>query len=188
MNAIIEYFVNNFTANPIGFAISVATLILEIALYQFKRMKTIVITQCVTNFLVVLTYALGDGLSGAAVCSVATVQTFLIYVLYQKNDREISKAFTGIFIAAYLVCSAFTFAGLIDIIPASAAVLFALGVVQSKAWKYRIIFFANCLLWIIYDIIIAAPVPMLITHTMGVVSVVIGIIRLDLKEWTKKKS
>ena len=186
MNTIIEYFSNNFVANPVGFSISMVALILEIVIYQFKGMKAIVIGQCVSNFLILLTYALGDGLSGAAVCAVATIHTFLIYWLYQKNNKEISGWFVASFIVAYLVCSAFTYKDLIDLIPAMAAVLFALSVVQSKSWKYRIIILVNSLLWIAYDIIISAPVPMLITHGIAVVSVIVGMLRMDIKVWLKK--
>ena len=77
---------------------------------------------------------------------------------------------------------------IIDIIPAIAAVLFAVSVVQSKSWKYRIIMFANSILWLLYDIIILAPIPMLITHCTGVISVIVGIIRLDLWKWIEKKN
>jgi hypothetical protein len=162
-------------------------LILEIAIYQFKGMKAIVIGQCVSNFLILLTYILGDGLSGAAVCAVATIHTLLIYLLYQKNDKEISTCFVVSFIVVYLLCSVFTYKGLIDVIPAMAAVLFALSVVQSKSWKYRIIILANSLLWIVYDIIISAPIPMVVTHGIAVVSVIVGMIRMDIKEWFNKK-
>lgn len=65
-------------------------------------------------------------------------------------------------------------------VPIMAAVLFALSVVQTKAGKYRLIILVNSLLWIAYDIIISAPVPMLVTHAIAVVSVIVGIIRLDL--------
>ena len=179
MDTIIKYFVENFTASPVAFSISIAALILEIAIYQFKGMKAIVIGQCASNFLILLTYALGDGLSGAAVCAVATIHTFLIYWLYQKKDKDIPAWFVAAFVAVYIICSVFTYKGMIDLIPTAAAVLFALSVVQSKSWKYRIIILANSLLWIAYDVIISAPVPMLVTHAIAVVSVVVGIIRLD---------
>lgn len=185
MHTIIEYFTSNFIANPLAFSISIATLILEIAIYQFKEMKTLVIGQCVVNLLAFLTFAFGDGLSGAAVCGMATVQTFLIYWLYQRNGKEIPLWFALTFVAVYLACSAVTYKGAADILPAAAAVLFALSVVQSKSWKYRIIMLVNSLLWIPYDIIVAAPIPMLVTHGIAVASVVVGMIRLDIKKWFK---
>ena len=186
MDIIIEYFISNFAASPLGFSISMAALILEIIIYQFKGMKAIVIGQCVSNLLILLTYALGDGLSGATMCAVATIHTFLIYWLYQKNNKKISGWFVIASIVVYLGCSVFTFKSLIDLIPTAAAVLFALSVVQSKSWKYRIIILVNSILWISYDIIISAPIPMVITHGIAVVSVIIGMIRMDIKEWFKK--
>ncbi len=188
METIIKYFSNNFISNPIAFSISIIALILEIAIYQFKEMKAIVIGQCVSNFFILLTYALGDGLSGAAVCAVATVHTFLIYWLYQKKNMAIPVWFVALFVVVYLICSVFTYEGVIDIIPTTAAVLFAVSVVQSKSWKYRIIILANSILWIAYDLIISAPIPMLITHYIAVISVVVGIVRLDAGEWIKKNT
>lgn len=186
MDAIIGYFTSNFAASPVAFSISLAALILEIVIYQFKEMKAIVIGQCVSNFLILLTYALSDGLSGAAVCAVATVHTLLIYLLYQKKSKDIPVWFALAFVVVYLVCSAFTYKGVIDIIPAAAAALFAVSVVQTKSWKYRIIILVNSLLWIAYDIIISAPVPMMVTHSIAVVSVIVGMIRLDAGRLIKK--
>ena len=161
MDNIIQYFLDNFTASPVAFSISMLALILEIVIYQFKGMKSIVVGQCVSNFLILLTYALGDGLSGAAVCAVAMVHTFLIYFLYQKQDKKIPLRFASVFVVIYLACSIFTYKSIIDVVPIMAAVLFALSVVQTKAGKYRLIILVNSLLWIAYDIIISAPVPML---------------------------
>lgn len=185
MHTIIEYFTSNFIASPVAFSFSVATLILEIVIYQFKEMKTLVVGQCVVNLLAFLTFAFGDGLSGAAVCGIATVQTFLIYWLYQRKGKKTPLWFALTFVAVYLACSVVTYKSPADILTAATAVLFASSVVQSQSWKYRIIMFANAILWIPYDIIVAAPIPMLVTHGIGVASVVAGIVRLDIKKWFK---
>ena len=186
MDVVVEYFVSNFTASPLAFSISMAALVLEVVIYQFKEMKAIVIGQCISNFLILLTYALGDGLSGAAVCAVATVHTFMIYWLYQKKKKDISLWFVMCFVGIYIICSVFTFKVITDILPAAAAVLFALSVVQTKSCRYRMIILVNSILWIAYDIIISAPVPMLVTHSIAVVSVIVGIIRIDIKEIIKR--
>jgi len=185
MESIISYFVNNFTSNPLAFSISILALVLEIIIYQFKGIKEIVMGQCVSNFLILLTYVLNDGLSGAAVCALATIHTFFIYVLYQKREKKIPVWFVVSSVLAYLICSAFTYKNITDILPTAAAVLFALSVIQSKSWKYRIIILINSLFWIIYDVMISAPIPMMVTHSIAVISVMIGMIRLDIKN--KKK-
>ena len=182
MESVLTWFLDNFTANPLAFSISMLALLLEIVIYQFKEMRWIVIGQGVSNFLILLTYALGDGLSGAAVCAWATVHTLLIFRLYQKQGRDIPLWFVAASIAVYLICSVITYKGLIDLLPAGAAVLFAWSVVQSNSKRYRLIILVNSLLWIAYDLIISAPIPMLITHSIAVGSVLVGILRLDVSK------
>lgn len=188
MDAVTNYFVDNFTKSPVAFSISLIVLVMAIGIYQLKGMKAIVIGQCILNFFVLLTYALGDGMSGAAVSIVAIVHTLLIYLLYQRKDKKIPVWFVIAFVAVYIVCTAFTFKAVTDIFPMGAAVLFAVSIVQTESWKYRVIILANSILWIAYDIVIAAPIPMLVTHAITVAAVSVGIIRLDVRKWIKHKA
>lgn len=186
MDAIIKYFADNFTSSPIAFSISLIVLAMSVVIYQLKSMKAIVIGQCVINFFVLLTYIFGDGLSGAAVSVVAIVHTFLIYWLFQRKGRSIPLWFVLMFAAIYIVCAAFTVTGITDILPIGAALSFAFSIVQAESWRYRLIVLANPLFWIAYDIVIAAPIPMLVTHVIAATAVIVGIIRLDIKKLISK--
>lgn len=156
----------------------VATLI-EIAIMQFKNMKYVLIGQCISNLLVVIQYALLGGMSGAAVCIIATFQTLILYA-YRKKEKDFPIIFTGVFLIAYLLSSIIVFKSFIDIIACIAAILFGISVIQTQSSKYRIIILINSILWIVYDINTAAY-TMIITHGIAVVSVIIGMIRLDTK-------
>lgn len=182
MNAVIEYFVTNFIDAPFAFSISMVALILEIVIYQFKGMSAIVIGQCISNFLIFITLVLGDGLSGAAVCIIATIQTFLVYWVYQRKKKDISVWFTAIFIVCYIMASIVTFKEFVDVFPIFAAILFAISVVQTKSGKYRLIILANSLIWLMYNVLIGSPVPPIATYVIAVASVMLGIIRIDIKK------
>lgn len=182
MNAVIEYIVTNFTDAPLAFSISTVALILEIAIYQFRGMRAIVIGQCILNFLIFFTLVLGNGVSGAAVCIIATIQTFLVYWMYQRKEKEVSVWFTLVFIACYIIASVITFKEFVDVLPIFAAVLFAISVVQSESWKYRLIILVNSLMWLAYNILISSPVPLVAAYVIAVTSIVVGIVRLDIKK------
>lgn len=87
-----------------------------------------------------------------------------------------------LFAAIYIACTAFTFTDFTDILSIGAAVSFAFSIVQTESWRYRLIVFANPIFWIAYDIVIAAPIPMMVTHGIAAAAVFVGIIRLDIKK------
>ena len=90
-----------------------------------------------------------------------------------------------VILAAYGGCSAFMFAGWIDIFPMVAAVLCAFGIAQKKATNYRIIMLLNRSGWSVYDLVMGAY-TMLASHIFTVASALLGIIRLDLLPKFKK--
>lgn len=162
-----------FVAQIIG----VVTIPIEIASMQFKNMKYILTAQCLSNFLIVVQYALLGGLSGAAVCIVATVQTLTLYI-YRKKEKPFPTVLTGVFLFAYLLSSIVIFRTANDILSCAAAILFGISVAQTQSAKYRVFILVNSILWIIYDINTAAY-TMIITHGIAVVSVIVGMMRLD---------
>lgn len=159
--------------------IGIMATVVEIVIMQFKNIKYILTGQCLSNFLIVIQYALLGGMSGAAVCVVATIQTLILYI-YRKKEKHFPAALTILFLLLYLFSSLMTFKSPADILSCLAALLFAISVTQTESSKYRIIILINSILWIIYDINTKA-FTMITTHAIAVVSVIIGMIRLDLK-------
>jgi len=146
---------------------------------QIKNLKTILIFQLICNGLGALSYILLDGFSGCGIQLIAVSQTIVCYI-FRKNDKKIPVFFTIAFICGYFLCSLLAYESIYDILPAFAALMCALSLIQEKSSMYRMFILFNGSIWIMYDLSVAAY-SMLLTHGVCVLSAVIGIIRLDLK-------
>ena len=155
-----------------------AVCIFAIASMQFKDIKTVMLCQLVCNGLGTLSYVLLDGFSGFGIYLVATLQS-LVFFLLRKFDKEEPGWLYPIIFAAYIGCSLMTFKETWDLVPMIAALLCALALIQKKSSYYRIIILLNGIVWVVYDIHIAA-LAMLITHIITALSALIGIIRIDI--------
>ena len=151
---------------------------------QTKNIQRVLLCQIGCNGLGMLSYILVGGLSGCGIYLVAATQSVLFYVL-RKQGKEEPRWLAPIIFAAYIGCSALTFRSLMDLIPMLAAVLCALGILQKKPTRYRIIMVFNGAVWMIYDLIVGAY-TMLASHIFTVVSALAGIIRLDILKKAEK--
>lgn len=156
--------------------------------FQLKKQRQIVISQCIANLLVALSYVVlsWTKISGGAICIVAAVHTFINYT-FLKKDKTPPKMIGVIFFFAYVAVSVLTivlsgeFRFPYDLLPLFGAIALLFGVSTSDPRKTRLFFFVNTLIWITYDFM-AAPVAVanLVTHIFILCSVVTGIIRYDI--------
>lgn len=168
---------DNETAFYIAQGISVFTALLAMLSVQLKGMKQILITQIGANLLAAVTYFLLGGLSGAMISIVAVVHALIMY-FYNLGGKKPHFAVTGAFILVYVLNSALTFKSAFDILPAAAAVCFALALAQTRPVIFRFFSFWNPLLWIIYDGHTLAY-GNLLTHMGIFISVVVACVRYD---------
>lgn len=169
---------NVFLAEVLGIAVG----IFAITAMQMKNMTLILIFQLTSNLLVAVTYALKGEMSGASICFLAVAQTLAVYLLQRKN-KKIPILMTVIFVALYIACSAWTYVKPIDLISATAAICYALGVAQSKPSVCRLFFLGNGVLWTTFDIMTHAAYTVMFTHAFLTVSAIVGVIRLDRDDW-----
>ena len=88
---------------------------------------------------------------------------------------------TVLFIVLYTACSAYSLiskSDVMEILPAIAAVCFALALPQKKASRYRAWSVINATCWMVYDGYTASYV-MLIVHLGILISTVTAMVRLD---------
>ena len=171
-----------------------AATIIAIIGFQLKKQWQIILSQCLSNLLVALSYMVLDisRMTGGAVCLVGAIQTFINY-LYFRRDMLPPKALKFIFLIAYLGASALvlSLAGTInvpyDLIPPFASVIFLLGVSTSVPRTTRFLFFINIVLWVVYDAL-AKPMAIanLFTHVCILISLATSIIRFDLLKKEEK--
>lgn len=151
---------------------------------QTKKIKHVLLCQIGCNGLGMISYVLLGGFSGCGIYLVATVQSVIFYFI-RKNGKEEPKWLNPVIILAYIVCSAVTLKGWLDLVPMLAAVLCAVGIAQKKPTNYRITMLLNGAVWVIYDVCMGAY-TMLASHIITVGAALLGILRLDILKKPKK--
>lgn len=166
----------------IGQMISIAALIISVAITQLKDVKHILLGEIASNLTVALSYVFLGGMSGAWICITAVVQTIIIY---WANKRELPvekrNLLVIIFVAAYIIGTVVVYQGWSDVVSCACALLYVLVIIQKETKKCRWFMAANCFLWIIYDFSTAAYVN-IITHGILLISLLIAMVRLDWKK------
>lgn len=168
-----------------GYAATVAAIIG----FQLKKQHHIIISQFFANSLVALSYIVLDisKIAGGVTCLVGAAQTFINF-LYLKKDKTPPKGITLVFLAAYIGASVLTLslspqtASIpYDLLPLLGSFAFLISVSTKNSTATRYWFFANIIIWIVYDAA-ASPVAVanLVTHICILISIIVGIVRYDI--------
>ena len=139
-----------------------------------KKMKTILAFNFTGNLLVGLSYLLIGGMSGAAICFVACVQVVINYIFDMKG-KKVPVWLIAVYAIAFLSVNLLTFARWYDAFALIAAVLFVVSVAQSDAKYYRVLYFLNSTVWILYDFL-AGAYGNLLTHIVLFIATLVSII------------
>ena len=163
-----------------------AMLLMSILSMQVKRMQYMVILQSIANALVVVQYAMRGELSASGVCALGALETLLLF-FFNKKGWRIPLWFTLSFITAGLGVSTLMivingFNGITDILPMIAVVLFNVAMVQSHSSISRILMLINSSIWLTLNII-SFDQSTVIAYSVLTAMAVVGIVRLDRKEW-----
>lgn len=161
--------------------LSVLTTLATVCGMQFKNMYYILISQLVSNTLLMLQYLFQDGISQAGIVIVAIVQTLISFILSTKNI-EFPVWLTGVFMAAFVVVTVIYYKSPLDIVTCVAVWCFAIAIVQKKSWICRTFSALNVILWLIYDFG-AAAYSAAATHLVIICFTAVAIIRLDRADW-----
>ena len=157
--------------------ISVATATVAACMVQFKDIKLILLGQLTANLLTAVSYILLGGLSGGGICLIAVLQSVVMFFYNQKKKKP-QWWVLALFILAYIACSIVYYESFVDILPAIAAVCFAVSITVSTSFLSRVWFIFNPISWVIYDISTWAFGNLLI-HTVVFVSTAVALIRVD---------
>lgn len=148
-----------------------------------RKMKTILAFNFGGNLLVGTSYLLVSGFSGAAICFVACVQVVINYV-FAVRGRKLPKLLVFISVIFFVFINMITFKVWYDVLTLMAAILFVLSVSQSKEKYYRILYFMNSTVWVIYDFL-AGAYGNLATHIVLFVATFLAILLQDIKNTNK---
>ena len=145
-----------------------------------KKMKNVLVLNFIGNVLVGLSYFCVSKYSGAAICMVAAIQLLINYS-FTVRGKKVPLALMAVHAAVFLAVNIVTFKAWYDVLALMAALLFVLSVAQHTPKYYRIIYIANSLLWIVYDLL-AAAYGNLVTHTVLSAAIALAIWLRDMKQ------
>ena len=160
--------------------IGILTAVVVLIMMQMKNIRIMLILDIVCNLMGGLSYIFLDGFSGSAVYFVAMLQAG-VYCIFRFKNIEPPKWLTYVCCVAFVACSLTTYQKPQDIIAAVAALTCALALVQAKPSMYRVLMFANGILWMFYDVSVGAY-GMILSHALTSGSALICMIRLDFKK------
>lgn len=158
----------------------IVACILSVISMLSKSITGALIFQMLANIAIAINFGLVDGISGAVVCIIGTIQTLVMFLMRRK-EMEPKWWLLGAFLIAYITASVVMYSKWFDILSALAAVTFAVAVIQKKTSMYRSIMLINSCLWIVFDFC-AGAYTAIITHGIILVSIVVGMIGLDAKK------
>lgn len=170
----------NGVLDLIGQCFGILACVLSVISMLSKRITGALIFQMAANVTIAINFGLTNGLSGAIVCIIGSIQTLTLFIMRRK-DKEPKWWLLLIFLAAYISASVFTFNYWFDILSAIAAVTFAVAVMQKNPANYRIIMLINSCLWLVFDFC-AGSYGAIVTHTVILISIIAGMVKNDIKK------
>lgn len=145
---------------------------------QLKKKEQILLCFVFAGIFFSANYLLLGGYTGAIVCMVATLQTFVSYIL-QRNGKEIPKWLIAVFFVLSFVGGIVTYQSIVDILPILGGITYTWAIIQKEEKYIRWISFTNYALWLVYDIFVKAY-STAISDGICIISTLIGIIRFDI--------
>lgn len=167
----------------IGQIVGVFGIIANVIVFQSKDRKTLLICKLISDIIWVAHFAMIGAFSGAAICCVALVRE-LVFMQREKRKWANHIIWPIFFITCSVVSTFFTWKGPISILPTMASAMCVIGYWIARPRLSRIIAFPSGAAMIIYDIF-SGSISGIINETVIIISVIIGMIRLDLKKKDK---
>ena len=167
----------SFITNLLGLALSIVAL-----LVKGKNIEKILLLVLLANSLIAAGYLLGGtGINGAASCLLACVQTLVNY-FFEKKNKPLPKTLIGLYLLSYVAVNVavggFSLGSVIAILACSA---FVASISQKNGRSYRLCAMANCILWLIYDVV-TASYSSIITHATMLAVSIAGFVIHDMKK------
>ena len=172
-----------YIAQAIGLAVTGISLVTQ----YFKKMPLIVAMEVLINFLVAVQYFLLDGVSGACISTIGTVNALCMLVYVKLGDPEkrfVPNLLCVVFGVIHVAFGVWSFHAWYDVFPILGAVFGTLSVVQAKAAGYRLMRAGNAAAWIVYCACSGAY-TMILMQGLGLCSCIAAILRLDIKKKEK---
>lgn len=172
-------------AQPIA-TISIIIQIMSIVLYimsvQFKKKKSILITQIGASLCYLITYAIqgyyakmASAWSGVAIEVVEEVKD-VAFIKVEDKKGKVPMPYLILFLAVLIAVSIYFYAGPISLIPLFINILYFVSTYFKNPYWIRFVMLINACLWIIFNIAVGAYV-IVGGNVLEIISATISLIR-----------
>lgn len=164
-------------------ALGILGILASIFSFQCRRHQSIMIFRTLNEILFAVHYFFLGAYTGVAMNIIGSVRNVIFAKKVKENKSTLLMRY--LFSAAFLAFTAFTWAGAKSVLSGIAKVVstFAYGSSNTKTLRFLVL--GTSTAWLIYNIAVGS-VAGFVNEFMTIVSVIIGIIRIDiLKSGTK---
>lgn len=167
----------------VGQIIGGVGIVANIIILQQKTRRGLLTAKFISDILWTAHYLLIGAYSGAGICIVALFRE-LVFMNRRTKKWANHKIWPALFICAALVSAALTWQGAKTILPTTASVVSIIGYWIGIPRISRILLFPAAAGMTTYDIMVGSVFGV-VNEALGVISAIVGIIRLDMKKSAK---
>ena len=162
-------------------AFGILSAIATILCVQARSSRGVLFGQILANGFSALSYGLLGSFSGAWICFLGAIHSFIISLLGKgkvKNRKAWIQVISIVFALGYVAGSVVTYTRWPDAISSICALLFVLTIAQEDASQMRNVMLVSMCLWVFFDLSVGAYTN-IITHASTIVSIITAKMRLD---------
>lgn len=164
-------------------ALGVLGIIASIFSFQCRRHQNIMVFRTLNEVLFAVHYFFLGAYTGVAMNIIGSVRNMLFAKLVKENKSTLLMRW--LFSAVFLIFAAFTWAGAKSILSGIAKVVSTFAYGSSDTKILRFLALGTSTAWLIYNITVGSFAGF-INEFMTIVSVIIGIIRIDILKGRRK--
>lgn len=159
-------------------------LILTFAAFQTNKHKNIVIIKLVSEFVFGIQYLLVGAYTGCVLNILGSVRNFTYLKLDEKGRSTRIAMF--VFMAVFTVAAVFTWDSWLSIFPLVGKLFSTAAYSLKNPRKIRLLNVPTAIMWVVYNVTFHMW-EALFADSMSLVSVMIAIVRFDIKPYIQKR-
>lgn len=160
-------------------ALGFAGLGSNIASVQCKRRYWVLIWQIAANLLYGVQYIFLGAWSGLAVCIISALECIIVYYYANRKSTKMPAWVLILIIVTITIAGCFSYTDTFSLIPLVVTALYSWAVWQPNLRIFRIISAIIPVGWFVYNLHVAAYVPMF-TSIIECASAIAAIVRIDI--------
>ena len=158
----------------IGQVIGFLAFIISLIAFHRKKKIKILGNMVISNILNLVHYVLLGAYSGCITKVMAIIRDLFI-IAKGKNKKLSSYWFLALFIIAYIVCSIFTYKGILSLFPLLAAIIYIVPIWNGNEKTIKKTAFFCYFLWLVYNIYVFS-IAGIVSNVVSIISTFIAMI------------